>query len=305
VLAAGSYLPDVKAVVAIAAPADAEHVVESFKAHVPAIEMHGEAEVELAGRPFRIRRQFLDDIRDSNLETHVRNLRRPLLILHSPVDETVGVENARRIFVAARHPKSFVALDGADHLLTRRADAIFVADLVSSWCSRYLAAGPGAQEGQPVGVQVEARGEGRFQQAVQLGAHQLTLDEPRSYGGLDSGPSPYDLLAAALGACTSMTLGLYAERKGFSFPPFVVRVDHAKVHAADCVACVEGRTGLIDRFAVRIVFASDLGAELRAKALAIAAKCPVHRTLTSRSHIDTVVESSTEVHAYDAPHGRN
>ena len=177
-----------------------------------------------------------------HLEAKIRNLGRPLLVLHAPGDEIVGIDNARQIFEAARHPKSFVSLDGADHLLTRHEDAAFVAEVVSAWYGRHLARSSNAEAAaNHDGVLVRASGEGRFQQVVEAGRHRLLADEPVSYGGLDSGPSPYDFLSAALGACTSMTLQLYAERKGWQLPPYTVEVRHAKVHAEDCVNCAEGR----------------------------------------------------------------
>lgn len=290
VLAGASELPEVKAVVTIAAPADADHVIASFRAEVPAIESEGEANVELAGRRFTIRRQFLDDVRAQDLSAKIRTLGRPLLILHAPADEVVGVDNAKRIFEAARHPKSFVSLDLADHLLTRREDALFVADVVSAWCSRYLArpAEP-ADVHASESVRVRATGEGRFQQAVQAGPYRLLADEPVAFGGLGSGLSPYDLLSIALGTCTSMTFQLYAERKGWRLPPFAVEVRHGKVHAKDCADCVQDGTGLIDRFERLISFESEPGEEVRAKAVEIAGKCPVHRTLENRSTIATTV----------------
>lgn len=292
VLAATGDLPEVKTVVTIAAPADADHVVSNFHAHLAAIKREGEAEVELAGRRFTIRRQFLDDIGEQNLRGRIHALRRPLLILHSPTDEVVGIENAKHIFEAALHPKSFVSLDNADHLLTRREDAVFVAEVVSAWCGRYLAPQTAtSNEAIPDGVRVRATGEGRFQQAVEAGAHRLIADEPESFGGRGSGPSPYDFLSIALGACTSMTFQLYAERKGWTLPPFTVEVRHAKVHAKDCVACAEGGRGLVDRFDREITFEDDPGEEVRAKALEIAGKCPVHRSLEAPSAIVTAVRS--------------
>lgn len=294
VLAAVGDLPEVKAVVTIGAPADTEHVVEGFRAHVPAIEESGEAAVQLAGRQFTIRRQFLDDVRGQDIAAKVRNMQRALLILHAPADEVVGIGNARLIFDAARHPKSFVSLDNADHLLTRREDAAFVADLTSAWCGRYLTqpavlAATAAVEG----VRSRATGVGRFQQAVEMGEHRMLADEPRSVGGLASGPGPYDLVAAGLAACTAMTFRLYAERKGWQLPPFSVAVTHGKVHADDCAACLDGATGVIDRFDRTICFDTDPGEEVRAKALEIADKCPVHRTLQNRSAIVTTVEVPT------------
>jgi uncharacterized OsmC-like protein/pimeloyl-ACP methyl ester carboxylesterase len=293
VLAVAADLPEVRAVVTIGAPADTEHVISSFRMHVPVIESQGEAEVELAGRHFSIRRQFLDDVRSQDLEAKIHGLGRPLLVLHAPGDEIVGIQNAKRIFEAARHPKGFVSLDGADHLLTRHEDATFVAEVVSAWCGRYLprlsSAGPAAHHD---GVLVRASGEGRFQQVVEAGRHRLLADEPESYGGLDSGPSPYDFLSAALGACTSMTLQLYAERKGWQLPPYTVEVRHAKVHAEDCASCVEGSSGKIDQFERRITFEADPGLAVTETIAEIAGKCPVHRTLEARSDIVTKVETS-------------
>jgi uncharacterized OsmC-like protein/alpha/beta superfamily hydrolase len=292
VLTAAGDLPEVRAIVTIAAPADAEHVVASFRASVPTIESAGEAQVTLAGRPFTIRRQFLDDVRGQALRARIRDLHRPLLVLHAPTDDVVGIDNAKQIFEAARHPKSFVSLDGADHLLTRREDAVFVADLIRAWCERYLE--PASQTDAPVieGVRVRATGQGRFQQVVEAGPHRIVADEPEAFGGLGSGPTPYDLLAAALGTCTSMTFQLYAERKGWQLPAFTVDVRHGKVHAKDCTDCVEGGTGLIDRFERVIHFESDPGEEVRTKAVEIAGKCPVHRTLENRSTILTTVSKS-------------
>jgi putative redox protein len=248
--------------------------------------------VILAGRPFTIRRQFLDDVRGEPLRAKIHDLHRPLLVLHGPTDDVVGIENAKQIFEAARHPKSFVSLDGADHLLTRREDAVFVAELIRAWCERYLA--PASQDDAPVleGVRVRATGQGRFQQTVEAGSHRIVADEPEALGGLGSGPTPYDLLSAALGTCTSMTFQLYAERKGWQLPSFSVTVRHMKVHAKDCAACVEDRPGLVDHFERLIRFDADPGEEVRNKAIEIAGKCPVHRTLEYRSTIVTAVSVS-------------
>ncbi len=291
VLAVSGDLPEVKAVVTVGAPANADHVAANFHAHLPTIEQQGEAEVELAGRRFMIRRQFLDDLREQNLRGQIHTLRRPLLILHAPTDEVVGIENAKHIFEAALHPKSFVSLDGSDHLLTRREDAVFVAQIVSAWCGRYVAPQTSTSPETIVeGARARATGRGRFQQAVETGPHRLVADEPVSLGGHGSGPSPYDFLSIALSACTSMTFQLYAERKGWTLPPFTVEVRHAKVHAEDCAACVEGHGGLVDRFSREITFQNDPGEQVRAKLLEIAGKCPVHRTLEASSVIVTAVK---------------
>lgn len=291
VLAAAGDLPEVRAVATIGAPADADHVVRNFHAQLPAIEGKGEAEVELAGRHFTIRKQLLDDLRGQDLAARIARMRKPLLVLHAPTDEVVGIDNARRIYDTAKHPKSFVSLDGADHLLTRREDAAFVAEIVTAWARRYLP--PQQEEVAAVeGVRAWATGESRFQHAVKAGRHELIADEPDSQGGMDTGPSPYDFLAAGLAACTSMTVRLYAERKGLQLPFFRVDVRHDKVHAEDCVGCVEGSGGKVDRFARRIVFEGGLDEAVQAKVLEIADKCPVHRTLEARSSITTEIETA-------------
>jgi uncharacterized OsmC-like protein/pimeloyl-ACP methyl ester carboxylesterase len=292
VLAAAADLPDVRAVVTIGAPADAEHVISHFHARVPAIESRGEAEVELAGRRFTIRRQFLDDIRGQELEKAIGRLHKPLLVLHAPRDEIVGIDNARRIFDAARHPKSFISLDGADHLLTRHEDAAFVAEVVSAWAGRHAPVSRG--EGDPSAaddIRVRATGEGRFQHVVTAGRHRLFADEPEGYGGLGSGPSPYDYLAVALGACTSMTIRMYAERKGWQLAPFTVQITHDKIYAVDCGGCAAGADAKIDQFIRRITFEGHLDEEVKAKILEIAGKCPVHRTLEAQSAVATSVET--------------
>jgi putative redox protein len=218
-------------------------------------------------------------------------MRKPLLVMHAPTDEVVGIENARRIYDAAKHPKSFVSLDGADHLLRRREDAAFVAEIVSAWARRYVSILDQRTDGAAIaGVRVRATGAGKFQHEVQAGRHCMLADEPVSYGGLDSGPTPYDFVAIGLAACTSMTLRLYAEKKGWQLPSFAVDVAHDKVHAVDCAEC-EGREGRIDRFRRRIVLDEPVDEEGRAKLLEIADKCPVHRTLEQTSVIATEVDS--------------
>jgi putative redox protein len=215
-------------------------------------------------------------------------LHKALLIFHSPTDDIVGIDNASRIFAAARHPKSFVSLAGADHLLSRRSDAAYVANVIAAWAERYLDMAPqvvDAQEGAGV-VIVRETGQGRFQQEIKAGAHRFLADEPIDAGGADSGPNPYDLLLAALGACTAMTLRLYAERKALRLDRVAVRLRHAKVHAADCETC-EGKDAKVDRIERGIVLEGELDAQERARLLEIADKCPIHRTLTAGVDIAT------------------
>ncbi len=289
VLSVAGGIPEVRAVATINAPADAAHVVHSFGMSVAAIERDGEAEVSLAGRKFNIRRDFLDDVRGQELFKKIGAMRRALLVFHAPGDTIVGIDNAATIFMAAKHPKSFVSLDDADHLLTRRADALYVANVLGSWAARYLDAKAEPQKESGIvqdGVTVSETGKGKFQQQVLSGRHVLAADEPMEVGGQDAAPSPYDFLAIALGACTSMTLRIYASLKGIDLGRISVNVTHGKVHAKDCAEC-EGREGRIDRFERRISIEGGCPPELEAKIVEIANKCPVHRTLEGSSVVAT------------------
>lgn len=292
VLSAAGSIPEVRAVATINAPADAAHVTQSFGMKIADIERDGAAEVSLAGRLFRIRRDFLDDVRAQSLGDCIRTMKKALLVLHAPSDSTVGIDNAAAIFGAALHPKSFISLDGADHLLSRKADAAYVAAVLSSWASRYLpddgATSTATVQLEPpaAGVSVTEAGGGRFAQIVMSGRHRLMADEPVAVGGQDDGPSPYDFLSAALGACTSMTLRMYAERKGLELGRISVTVKHAKAHALDCAEC-EGRDGRIDRFERTISIEGGVPEVIAEKIIEIAGKCPVHRTLEAISMVTT------------------
>ena len=289
VLAAAAAVPEARAVVTISAPCDPAHVTGLFKDRLGEINVKGEVEVALAGRPFRIKRAFLDDIAEQRLSESIAGLRKALLIFHSPTDDVVSIENASRIFTAAKHPKSFVSLAGADHLLSRRKDATYVANVIQAWADRYLEApeAPIVEEKIDADVLVRETGAGRFQQEVVTGVHRLIADEPVDVGGLGSGPNPYDLVLAGLGACTSMTLRLYAERKALPLERVTVRLSHSKIHAADCESC-ETREGMIDRIDRAITLSGNLDEDQRKRLLEIADKCPVHRTLTSEIDIRTV-----------------
>ena len=290
VLAAASAIPEARAVATIAAPSDPAHVTGLFAAHLDDIRTHGSVEVLLAGRPFRIKREFLEDIAEHGLLHKVASLHRALLILQSPTDDTVGIDNATRIFLAAKHPKSFVSLAGADHLLSNRHDSDYVADIIAAWAGRYLdQAAPQPTVGLPEvprQVVVSSTGAGKFQQSVAVGPHRLLADEPKAVGGDDSGPGPYDLVLAGLGACTAMTMRLYADRKAMKLDQVTVTLNHGKIHAEDCAAC-ETKVGMLDQIERVIAIEGDLDAEQRGKLMEIADKCPVHRTLTSEIRIVT------------------
>jgi len=290
VLAAAGQIPDAKAVVTIGAPSDPAHVTGLFKDRIEDIRKHGKVEVSLAGRPFQIRSEFLDDIAEHGLMAHVTDFHRALLIMHAPTDATVGIDNASRIFLAAKHPKSFVSLAGADHLLSERRDAAYVADVIAAWVTRYLE--PAVTEraetlgDAPRNVSVRETRSSKFQQAISIGPHRLLADEPVAAGGEDTGPGPYDFVLAGLGACTAMTMRLYADRKSLPLERVSVTLKHSKIYAQDCADC-ETTAGMLDQIDRVIAMEGALDAGQRNKLMEIADKCPVHRTLTSEIHIVT------------------
>jgi uncharacterized OsmC-like protein/alpha-beta hydrolase superfamily lysophospholipase len=295
VLAAAHRIPEARAVVTIAAPFDPAHIIGLFGEKVAEIGEKDEVEVTLAGRPFRIRRTLLDDVAEQNLTPLVAGLHKALLVFHSPTDDTVGIDNASRIFTTAKHPKSFISLTGADHLISKASDAVYVARVISSWADRYLdmAVDTRPTEDTPEGtVVVRETRRGKLQQEIVSGVHRLLADEPVKAGGLDTGLGPYDLLLAALGACTSMTVRLYADLKQIPLKRTQVRLHHQKIYAVDCAQC-ETKEGKIDRIDRVITFEGQLSAEQRARLLEIADKCPVHRTLKSEVDIRTVEEPVT------------
>ncbi|MEM8581837.1 MAG: bifunctional alpha/beta hydrolase/OsmC family protein [Pseudomonadota bacterium] len=286
VLKAARQIRGIKAVATIGAPFDPQHVTHNFGDSVAEIARSGEAEVSLGGRPFRIRKSFLDDVAAEELAPEIGALKAALLVLHAPRDETVGIENATEIFLAAKHPKSFVTLDNADHLITRPEDADYAAEVIAAWAGRYLdlrppAPPPGAPEGVTRVAEADPHG---FLQDVNAGPHHhVNADEPLAYGGTNRGMSPYQLVAAGLGACTSMTLRMYARQKGWPLTHVAVDVLHDKVHAQDAKAALDR----IDRFIRRIRLEGDLDETQRARLLEIADKCPVHRTLEAGARIET------------------
>lgn len=279
VLAAAGDLPSVKAVATLGAPFDVSNVLRQFEPRaLEEIAARGEADVKLAGRPFRVGKEFIDDLRHHDLGARIAALHRPLLIMHAPLDDTVGSDHATRIFVAALHPKSFVSLDHADHLLSRKVDADFAASMIAAWALRYLPE-MADQPAPPTDAEAEETGAGKFQLTLRAGGVAFLADEPVSVGGLGSGPSPYDLLSSALAACTTMTLRLYADSKGWP----VTRIRTSVGHHRD-----KGQVPA-DRFTRRIAIDGNVDADQRARMLEIADNCPVHRTLEGGARFDTVL----------------
>jgi len=295
VLAAAGSIPSVEAVAVIGAPADPAHVLHNFGADLATIRATGSAEVTLAGRPFTIRREFLEDVESHSLMDMVSDMRRALLILHAPRDMVVGIENAGRIFASAKHPKSFVSLDDADHLLTRAEDADYAAGVIAAWAGRYLhlgeARGDGDDGAPPEGVVRTTESDpAGFLQDISVGPGlALRADEPASLGGSGLGASPYQLLAAGLGACTSMTIRMYARRKGWPLEGVSVDVTHGKSHAEDSAGADEGKPR-IDVFRRIVRLTGPLEEDQRARLMEIADRCPVHRTLEAGAQVETVEE---------------
>ncbi|MES0860854.1 bifunctional alpha/beta hydrolase/OsmC family protein [Ruegeria sp. SCPT10] len=289
VLRARAGIPSVKAVVTLGAPADPSHVSHHFEQALTEIQQEGSAEVSLGGRPFRIGKAFVDDIAETALTPSVAELKAALLILHAPLDETVSIDNASTLFLAAKHPKSFVTLDDADHLITRAADAEYAADVIAAWVSRYVPLRPPAPPpGAPEGVirVTEADPDG-FLQDIQAGPrHHAVADEPVSYGGTDRGMSPYGFVSSGLGACTSMTIRMYARRKRWPLTGISVDVCHDKVHAQDAGLANEGK---VDQFNRKIRLQGPLTREQKERLLEIADKCPVHRTLEGSALVTTIL----------------
>jgi uncharacterized OsmC-like protein/fermentation-respiration switch protein FrsA (DUF1100 family) len=285
-LAAAAQIPELRAVATIGAPFDPAHVghlVESGRAE---IEAHGEAQVNIGGRPFRVKKQFLYDLMQHDAGRTIAGLRRALLVFHSPHDTIVGIDNAAKIFGAAKHPKSFVSLDDADHLLSRAEDASYAAEVLAAWASRYLDPATDAKADSVQGVRVVEAGKGAFAQDIFTGRHVLRADEPLAVGGNDSGPNPYDFLLAALGACTAMTVRLYAARKQWPLERVAVELKHDKIHASECADC-ETKVGRIDQIEREVILEGGLDEVQRERLMEIANKCPVHQTLHAEVRIPT------------------
>ncbi|MGB5450424.1 MAG: bifunctional alpha/beta hydrolase/OsmC family protein [Woeseiaceae bacterium] len=289
VLQAAAKIDSAVAVVTLGSPSEPAHVAGMFSDSEDTLRERGEATVNLGGRPFLMKQQFLDDLEKQDLGSSIGSLRKALLIMHAPLDDVVEIDNASALFMAAKHPKSFVSLDTADHLLSREADSRYAGRVLAAWASRYLPASaapeaPSADDGE---VAATTRADG-FRTEARVGGHRIVADEPRSVGGTGLGPTPYDLLSAALATCTSMTLRMYANHKKLDFESATVRVAHDKIHASDCEDCESG-AGKIDEFRRTISLEGDLSDAERARMLEIADRCPVHLTLHGETKVRTTL----------------
>jgi len=289
VIQAAQGIPSAEAVATIAAPADLKGLLSSIDGPpLEELEKDGETKINISGRDFKIKTQFLNDLKQDNMAEAIGALRRPLLIFHSPTDRIVSIDQAAKIFTAARHPKSFISLDKADHLLSNREDSLYVGSVLAAWASKYLKISERKYiQPELSDNRIIARtGMTGFRTEIVAGGHSLVADEPISAGGANSGPTPYDLLVSALGACTGMTLRMYADRKKLPLDSIIVRLKHDKIHAEDCQDCEDPRSK-IDFIEREIELNGDLDQPTRQKILEIANRCPVHKTLESRSRISS------------------
>lgn len=287
VLMAAGELPKVKAVATIGAPADPPHVKHLFENSIEEIEAAGVAKVNIGGRPFTIKKQFIDDLESVSLPERIKNLKRALLVMHGPFDQTVSIDNAAKIYSAAIHPKSFISLDGADHLLMKKEDSLYAGDMIAAWVKKYIKfpEPPELHSDKQVVARIGSEG---FLTEIRAGNHALLADEPEKVGGTDLGATPYDLLVAGLGACTAMTMRMYADHKGWPVDEITVHLQHSKVHEKDAEeAEKEGGVGKIDQIERFIEIEGELSDEQKARMMKIADRCPVHRTLHNEIRIPT------------------
>ncbi len=289
VIFAANELPEVKAIATIGSPATLNHVTRLIQEEIKEINSKGIAKVNIGGRSFNIKKQFLDDLHSRELKYVISRIKKSILILHSPQDNIVEISNAEKLYTAARHPKSFISLDGADHLLSRRIDSGYVGELIGSWAMRYL------EMPEPYILRsdykvIASLGEEGFTTNIKAGRHNFIVDEPVSFGGNDFGPTPYDLLSAGLASCTSMTIQMYARRKKWPLDVVETHVDHSKSHALDCKDC-DSSSAKIDTFNRKITITGDLDKSQLDRIIQIADKCPVHKTLQDKVQILTSLKT--------------
>ncbi len=286
VIFAAAQMEAVRAVATIGAPSNPDHVQHLFKSDISQIHETGKAIVNLSGRPFTIKKQFLEDLESKSLSDIVGGFGKALLVMHSPQDTTVGIKNAEEIYKAARHPKSFVSIDGADHLLMDKRDSIYVGDVIAGWAARYVNLPEEAQLRTKHQVIASLDREDGFTTSMKVGNHFMTADEPKSYGGNDFGPSPYELVSAGLSACTAMTIQMYVKRKEWELENVEVHTSYSKTHAIDCEEC-EKDSAKIDTFNREIKLTGNLDDKQIQRILQIADKCPVHKTLHNETQVLT------------------
>lgn len=282
---ASEKLDSVKAVATIGAPSSQTHVTHLIEDELSEIQKKGKATVNLGGRKFTIKEQFLKDLKERELKHFIKDLKKAFLVMHSPQDRVVEIKNAEELYIAARHPKSFVSLDGADHLMSKTEDSMYAGKVIAAWASRFLDI-PKEQELYTEHEVVANLGEEGFTTQMRAGKHYFVSDEPEKSGGKDFGPSPYDFLSAALAACTSMTIQMYVRRKKWPLKNVETHVNHHKSHAEDCDNC-ERNTAKVDVFDREISLEGNLNEEQTQRVLEIADKCPVHRTLSNKLKITT------------------
>ena len=281
-------LQHVAGVATIGAPSDVPHALERIDGDIDVIKKQGQGEVTIGGRPFLLGSEFIKRTEEANLLAEVEQLRAPILIMHAPTDAIVGIDHAGKLFGAAKHPKNFISLHGADHLLLKEEDARFAAGMIASWADRYL---PKPDEIQmPEDGVIVRTGHGKFGTEVHTTSHRFVADEPLSYGGDNTGPTPYDLLLGALGTCTAMTVKMYADRKKWPFEGTTIHVTHERNHKDDVPHEMEEEGMEVQALHRTIELHGDLDEEQRAKLIEIADKCPVHKTLEGHLHVHTKVE---------------
>jgi putative redox protein len=279
ILHAANKIKSAKGIVTIGSPYQPSHAAHLFEESVEEIKEKGRANVTIGGRPFTVNAELLKSLNSNDSEKIIAELDRALLVLHSPQDRIVGIENAEKIYKAAKHPKSFISMDGADHLLSEKLDSMYVGDIISSWLNRYLI----IQEDDLLSTKHQAAAQTNADSLtteVIADGHPLIADEPKNLGGNDLGASPYGLLSAALASCTSLTLQLYAQRKKWDLKVATVHVNHCKIDD-------EESSRKIDYFVRTIDLKGDLNEDQRSRLLEIANKCPVHKTLHAASKVDS------------------